>query len=157
MQKSKEQGGLSLAANILSNMLDLTYDAIVKAEENKVKVAMFDLLSANETWCNENRVPVPVRVWYEKDADGKPVRRTTEPSRSEREEMKKYKGELLVMAGDADFLVPMPHCEEVAATNDKAELIIYEGADHNFNVMTDDKSISEDLIQTTAQWLADHL
>lgn len=71
--------------------------------------------------------------------------------------MKKYKGELLVMAGDADFLVPMPHCEEVAATNDKAELIIYEGADHNFNVMTDDKSISEDLIQTTAQWLADHL
>ena len=94
MQKSKEQGGLSLAANILSNMLDLTYDAIVKAEENKVKVAMFDLLSANETWCNENRVPVPVRVWYEKDADGKPVRRTTEPSRSEREEMKKYKGEV---------------------------------------------------------------
>ena len=71
--------------------------------------------------------------------------------------MKKYKGELLVMAGDADFLVPMPHCEEVAATNDKAELIIYEGADHNFNVMTEDKSISEDLVATTAQWLAEHL
>ena len=71
--------------------------------------------------------------------------------------MKKYKGELLVMAGDADFLVPMPHCEEVAATNEKAELVIYEGADHNFNVMTEDKSISDDLLKTTAEWLAEHL
>ena len=71
--------------------------------------------------------------------------------------MKKYKGELLVMAGDADFLVPMPHCEEVAATNEKAELVIYEGADHNFNVMTEDKSVSEDLLKTTAEWLAEHL
>ncbi len=71
--------------------------------------------------------------------------------------LKKYKGELLVMAGDADILVPMPHCEEIAATNEKAELIVYEGADHNFNVMTEDKSISMDLLETTAQWLAEHL
>ena len=94
MQKAKKEGGLTLAANVLSNMLDLTYDAIAKAEENKVKVAMFDLLSANEAWCNQNKVPVPIRVWYEIGADGKPVRRTTEPSRTEREEMKKYKGEV---------------------------------------------------------------
>ena len=94
MQKAKKEGGLTLAANVLSNMLDLTYDAIAKAEENKVKVAMFDLLSANEAWCNQNKVPAPIRVWYEIGADGKPVRRTTEPSRAEREEMKKYKGKV---------------------------------------------------------------
>ena len=71
--------------------------------------------------------------------------------------LRKYDGELLVMAGDADMLVPMPHCEEIAATNPKAELIIYEGADHNFNVMTEDKSISQDLLFTTADWLAEKL
>jgi dienelactone hydrolase len=71
--------------------------------------------------------------------------------------MKKFKGDLLVIAGDADFLVPMPHCEEVASTNEKAKLIIYHDADHNFNVMTEDKSISSDLVKTTAEWLAEHL
>ena len=71
--------------------------------------------------------------------------------------LKKYTGELLVMAGDADVLVPMPHCEEIAATNEKAELIIYHDADHNFNVMTDDQSISQDLLMTTAEWFAEKL
>lgn len=71
--------------------------------------------------------------------------------------LQKYSGDLLVIAGDADVLVPMPHCEEIAATNEKAELIIYEGADHSFNVLTEDKSISDNVIETTAQWLAQHL
>lgn len=71
--------------------------------------------------------------------------------------LKKYNGDLLVMAGDADMLVPMPHCEEIAATNEKAELIVYHDADHNFNVLTDDKSISQDVVLTTAQWLAEKL
>ena len=94
-------------------------------------------------WRSDLIVPL---AWFEEI-------RTTRPL----DALKKYKGDLLVMAGDADVLVPMPHCEEIAATNEKAELIIYEGADHNFNVMTDDKSISQDLLYTTAQWFAQHL
>ena len=94
-------------------------------------------------WRSDLIVPL---AWFEEIRNTKPL-----------DALKKYTGELLVMAGDADVLVPMPHCEEIAATNEKAELIIYEGADHNFNVMTDDKSVSEDMVETTAQWLADHL
>ena len=71
--------------------------------------------------------------------------------------LNKFKGDLLVIAGDADFLVPMPHCEEIAATNQKSQLVIYHDADHSFNVLTEDKSISENVIRTTADWLAEHL
>ncbi len=94
-------------------------------------------------WREDLIVPL---AWFDEIRDTNPM-----------DAMKKFKGDLLVMAGDADFLVPMPHCEEVAATNEKAELVIYQGADHNFNVMTEDKSISMDLVKTTAEWLEEHL
>lgn len=94
-------------------------------------------------WRDDLIVPL---AWFDEIRATKPL-----------DALKKYTGELLVMAGDADVLVPMPHCEDIAATNDKAELIIYHDADHNFNVMTDDKSISQDMLTTTAQWLAEKL
>lgn len=94
-------------------------------------------------WRNDLIVPL---AWFEEIKATKPM-----------DALKKYTGELLVMAGDADVLVPMPHCEEIAATNEKAELIIYHDADHNFNVMTEDKSISQDMLITTAEWFGDKL
>ncbi|MBR5520873.1 MAG: alpha/beta fold hydrolase [Oscillospiraceae bacterium] len=71
--------------------------------------------------------------------------------------LKKYTGPLLCVAGSADVLVPCAHADEIAATNEKAEVIIYEGADHTFNVLTGDKSIAQDVITTTADWLAENL
>ncbi|MBQ7904076.1 MAG: alpha/beta fold hydrolase [Oscillospiraceae bacterium] len=94
-------------------------------------------------WRSDLIVPL---AWFEEIRNTNPL-----------DALKKYKGELLVMAGDADVLVPMPHCEEIAATNEKAELIIYHDADHNFNVMTDDKSISQDMLITTADWFKEKL
>ncbi len=94
-------------------------------------------------WRSDLTVPLD---WFEEVKSTNPM-----------DALRKFKGDLLVMAGDADFLVPMPHCEEIASTNEKSELIIYHDADHNFNVMTDDKSVSEDLLLTTANWLAEHL
>ena len=88
------EGGKSLAANVLANMLDLTYDAIAKAEMNKVKVAMFDLLSNNEDWCRANKVPIPITVWYEIDGDGNVVRKSDEPTRDERDEMRRMKSSI---------------------------------------------------------------
>ena len=69
----------------------------------------------------------------------------------------KYTGELLCIAGREDFLVPCAHADEIAATNEKAEVIIYDDADHTFNVLTEDTSIAKDVIATTARWFAEKL
>lgn len=71
--------------------------------------------------------------------------------------LKKYKGALLCVAGKKDPLVQYTHADEIAATNPKAEVIIYDEADHTFNVLTDDTSIARDVIATTAGWFAEKL
>ena len=153
--------GYSQGGRVMAMFLDSFYDKIKAAVSwsgafhNGIGVfkGLFDMFYQQAVENGFAAIPMGWRsdliaplAWFDEIANTNPM-----------DAMKKYKGELLVMAGDADFLVPMPHCEEVAATNEKAELIVYEGADHNFNVMTEDKSISEDLLNTTAEWLAVHL
>ena len=71
--------------------------------------------------------------------------------------LKKYKGALLCMAGREDPLVSYTHVDEIAATNENAEVIIYDDADHTFNVLSEDNSIAQDVIATTAQWFCENL
>jgi len=69
----------------------------------------------------------------------------------------KYTGALLCIAGREDQLVHYTHADEIAATNENAEVIIYDDADHTFNVLTEDTSIAQDVIATTAQWFCENL
>jgi len=69
----------------------------------------------------------------------------------------KYKGQLLAMAGKNDELVPYTHADEIAATNENAQVIVYDDADHTFNSLTEDTSVAQDVVLTTADWFAENL
>lgn len=70
-----------------------------------------------------------------------------------------FSGALLLVAGSEDTVVP-PAVSENAATASASEdvtLEIIEGADHIYLVLTDDQSLAEEAISTTADWFAEKL
>jgi len=94
MATQEAEGGETLAANVLANMTLLARDAIVKANKNIVKLAMFDLLRANEEWCKANHVPIPRQVWYKRNADGSVTRVTDGPTAPEKKTMRDLKTQI---------------------------------------------------------------
>lgn len=94
MATQEAEGGESLAANILANMTLLARDAIVKANKNIVKLAMFDLLRANEEWCKAKHVPIPRQVWYKRNPDGSVTRVTDGPTAPEKKIMRDLKTQI---------------------------------------------------------------
>ena len=66
-------------------------------------------------------------------------------------------GELLAVGGREDMLVPAAHREEIAALNDGWVSVVYDGADHTFNVLSEDNSIALDCIEMTAEWFSENL
>ena len=70
---------------------------------------------------------------------------------------KKYTGPVLAVAGAADEIVPCSHTKEIMAesTNEQSKMLILPGADHIFNVLTEDKAISEHVLDVTADWFAE--
>ena len=69
----------------------------------------------------------------------------------------KYSGSLLAVAGEKDEAVPCGHALEIAALNEKWRAVIMPGADHTFNVLSEDRSTAQTVIDTTAQWFSKHL
>jgi len=67
---------------------------------------------------------------------------------------KNFSGAVLAFSGTADPLVPYLHAEEIVAAckNKQSKAIILPGADHTFNVLSDDKSISFEVLQKTTEW-----
>jgi hypothetical protein len=72
----------------------LARDAIVKANKNIVKLAMFDLLRANEEWCKAKHVPIPRQVWYKRNPDGSVTRVTDGPTAPEKKIMRDIKTQI---------------------------------------------------------------
>jgi hypothetical protein len=106
MATQEAEGGESLAANILANMTLLARDAIVKANKNIVKLAMFDLLRANEEWCKAKHVPIPRQVWYKRNADGSVTRVTDGPTAPEKKIMRDIKTQIreaLVLVNEVEI------------------------------------------------------
>lgn len=70
-----------------------------------------------------------------------------------------YDGALLLIAGSEDTTVP-PAVSEAAATasaSDDVTLEVVEGADHIFLVLTEDQTLADQVITTTADWFAQKL
>jgi dipeptidyl aminopeptidase/acylaminoacyl peptidase len=65
------------------------------------------------------------------------------------QELQKYRGEALILHGDADPTVSLDHAEDYHRALPQSTLHIIKGADHTFNRMDWEK----ELIETTAQWL----
>lgn len=63
---------------------------------------------------------------------------------------------LLAVGGTNDALVPAEHITEIAAAAG-GEAVVLEGADHTFNVLTGDQSISKKVIEITCDWIYDNL
>lgn len=68
-----------------------------------------------------------------------------------------YSGRLLAVSGREDILVPAAHREEIAALNDGWVSVVYDEADHTFNVLSEDNSIALDCIEMTAEWFSENL
>jgi dienelactone hydrolase len=67
-----------------------------------------------------------------------------------------FDGALLLVAGSDDTVVP-PTVSEAAATASASEdvtLDIIEGADHIYHVLTEDQTLADEAIGTTADWFA---
>lgn len=71
--------------------------------------------------------------------------------------LKKYTGPVLAVSGAADEIVPCSHTKEIMAesTNEQSKMLILPGADHIFNVLSEDKAISEHVLDVTADWFAE--
>ena len=72
------------------------------------------------------------------------------------EGFRKYAGPVLAIAGSADEIVPCSHAKEIMAesTNEQSKMLILPGADHIFNVLSEDKTIAEQVLNTTVDWFA---
>lgn len=71
-------------------------------------------------------------------------------------EFASFDGPLLLIAGSADEAVD-PAVSENAATASASEDVthtVIEGADHIFNVLTEDQALAQEVISTTADWFA---
>jgi dienelactone hydrolase len=70
-----------------------------------------------------------------------------------------YSGALLLVAGSEDTVVP-PSVSEAATTASASEdvtLDIVDGADHIYLVLTEDQTLADEVIATTADWFAQKL
>ena len=64
---------------------------------------------------------------------------------------------VLAVAGSTDEIVPCSHMKEIMAesTNEQSKMLILSGADHIFNVLSEDKTMSEHVLGATADWFAE--
>ncbi len=100
--------GGSLATDVVAHILQDTYDAIEKAEQNKVKRAMYDLLRENPEVTRALRLPVPQEVYYVKDEAGEWVRKSDGPTKEERAEARSIMTQVRILEA------------EIAKTSDEA-------------------------------------
>lgn len=71
----KSEGGKSMAADIIANILLTAANSVQVAQENIVKRAMFDMMQEHLDACEQMGYPVPEKVWYLRDGvdeDGNP-------------------------------------------------------------------------------------
>lgn len=74
---------------------------------------------------------------------------------------KQYKGPVLAVAGTKDELVPCQHAAEILDSceeeNEKSEMLMVPGVDHVFDVLTEDRSKADLVINRTVEWVCEVL
>ncbi len=73
------------------------------------------------------------------------------------EEIKKYPGAFLAIAGSEDFSAAYTDSYVAGAVGLKKEAFILEGADHIFGVLGEDQSTAEQVLQKTVAWFQESL
>lgn len=74
-----------------------------------------------------------------------------------REEIKKYPGAYLAIAGSEDFSSSYTNAYVASAAGKNKQGTIIEGADHIFGVLEEDQTTAEQVIKTTLEWFKDSL
>jgi alpha/beta superfamily hydrolase len=69
------------------------------------------------------------------------------------EYIRAYPGALLVIAGSEDTAAKWMDAYKAQATGTIKETLLVEGADHIFNVLSDDQTYAEYVIEKTVQWI----
>ena len=71
------------------------------------------------------------------------------------EGLKHYKGPVLAIAGIEDDIIPFQHTSEIIkmCNNLNSRAIIYPGANHIFNILSDDLTIMNTVIKETIEWI----
>lgn len=74
-------------------------------------------------------------------------------------EFASFDGPLLLLAGSADEAVDPAVSENAATASASTDVThtVIEGADHTFNVLTDDQALAQEVVVTTADWFAEKL
>ena len=96
----RARGGDSLATDVLAHIVQDTYDAIEKAELNKVKRAMYDLLRENPEVTRALRLPVPHEVYYVKNEAGEWVRKTDGATAEEKAEARAIMAQVHILEAE---------------------------------------------------------
>jgi len=73
------------------------------------------------------------------------------------DEIKKYSGSYLAIAGSEDFSSFYTNAYVASAAGKHKQGIIIEGADHIFGVLEEDQTTAEQVINTTLEWFLDSL
>lgn len=76
------------------------------------------------------------------------------------DEISKYEGNILAVAGTEDVLVPYQHAHEIIDTCRQArvrDMKIVKGADHIFNCLDPESSKDEYVLDTTVDWIKRHI
>ncbi len=97
----RARGGDSLGTDIIEHIVQDTYDAIAKAEQNKVKRAMYDLLREDHEVTNALRLPIPEEVYYVQNEIGEWVRKTDGVTAEEKIEAAAIDTQVQILANEA--------------------------------------------------------
>ncbi len=97
----RARGGDSLGTDIIEHIVQDTYDAIAKAEQNNVKRAMYDLLREDPEVTRAMRLPVPEEVHYVMNEKGEWVRKTDGITKEERAEAAAIDEQIRILESEA--------------------------------------------------------
>ena len=115
----RARGGDSLATDIFAHIVQDCYDAIQKAEQNKVKLAMYNLLKENTDVTHALKLPIPEEVYYVKDENGEWVRKTDGVTAEEKEEAKAIMAQVHLLELEASQETDMERRNELYDTIDE--------------------------------------
>lgn len=96
----RARGGDSMATDVMAHIIQDTYDAIEKAELNKVKRAMYDLLRENPEVTHALNLPVPQEVYYVKNEAGEWVRKSDGVTAEEKAEARAIMSQVHILEAE---------------------------------------------------------
>lgn len=96
----RARGGDSMATDVMAHIIQDTYDAIEKAELNKVKRAMYDLLRENPEVTHALNLPIPKEVYYVKNEAGEWVSKSDGVTAEEKAEARAIMSQVHILEAE---------------------------------------------------------